>query len=357
MACGENEIEVVQFLQKLKVILQKEPFFVICDFGAALISGIRKVFPNSSIGHDYFHTAKLLNDGLLKEMKRLKKIEFSHPIQEYHKARTSSQDATISKICPSLHFKNPFLEDAWIFYCQLHKLVFSKTLTHFLTAWNELKRNQSSSKWENGLQIMLEVEKTLPQCGFTQKNFIKYWKDTCNVWRRVVRQNRIELEKKQEGYSKASYRVLMNPINMTTKDHQKLRESLKKFPFLRNIRSGVREFHNQFKTNNDNWRNLNFLQKLVQKHSHHALKSAVSTIIEAESRIFAYRDILSRNPKLQKGKSIRSNHEELNKKIGLVARNQYGLRSTSGACTRIGGILNCAMITSEALWKKELDDL
>ena len=339
------------------MILQKEPFFTICDFSKSLLSGIRKAFPNTQIGHDYFHTAKLLNEGLLKEMRRLKKHAYTYPIREFHLAREASQKAMKSKNFLSLQFKNSFLQGAYGFYHNLHNLVSSSSVNHFIQNWNDLKGLQATTNWKPGLQIIQDVEDSLPLCGFTQKNFLKYWENTCNVWRRIVRHERNTFEEKQKGYSKACYRVLMNPSNMSQRDKQKLRESLKKFPFLRDIRTGVRKFHNQFKTKNTNWRSLAFLQKLVNEKSHRGLKSAVATLIEAESRIFAYRDVLAKHPHLKKGKSIRTNREELNRKIGLVARNQYGLRSTSGACVRLAGILNCTVITSEALWKKEKKEL
>ena len=339
------------------MILKKEPFFAICDFSPALLSGIRKTFPNIQIGHDYFHTAKLLNEGLLKEMRRLKRHAYTHPIKEFQLAREASQKSVKSKNLPFFQFNNPFLQDAWVFYRNLHSLVTSASVNHFIQNWIKLKELQTTNIWQPGLQIIHEVEDSIPLCGFTRKNFLKYGENACNAWRRFVRLERYAFEEKQKGYSKACYRVLMNPSNMSQRDKQKLRESLIKFPFLRDIRVAVRKFHNQFKTKNSNWRSLTFLQGLVNEKSHKGLNSAVTTLIESESRIFAYRDILTKHPHLKKGKSIRTNREELNRKIGLVARNQYGLRSTSGACVRLAGILNCSVVTSEALWKKEKKDL
>ncbi len=339
------------------MILQKEPFFAICDFGASLLSGIRAVFPNIQIGHDYFHTAKLLNEGLLKEMRQLRKHAYTNPIKEYHLARKASQMAVKSKILPSIQFNDSFLQKAWGFYHNLHSLVSSSSVNHFIKNWNDLKDLQTTNSWQLGLQIIQKVEASIPLCGFTRKNYLKYWEITCNAWRGSIRNERNTLEEKQKGYSKACYRVLMNPSNMNQRDEQKLRESLKKFPFLRDIRTCVREFHYQFKTKKSNWRSLAFLQKVINEKSHKGLKSAVRTLIGAESRIFAYRDILVKHPHLMKGKSIRTNREELNRKIGLVARNQYGLRSTSGACVRIAGVLNCSVVSSEALWKKEKKEL
>ena len=321
------------------------------------MNGIRKAFPNTQIGHDYFHSAKLLNEGLLKEMRRLKRQAYTYPIKEFHIARESSQIAVRTKTLPVLKFKNQFLQKAWDFYSHLHNLVSSASINHFIQNWNDLKALQITMNWKPGLQIIQEVEDSLPSCGFTSINFLKFWRNTCNGWRRVIRQERNVFEEKQKGYSKACYRVLMNPSNMCQKDKQNLRKSLKKFPFLKDIRTVVRKFHNQFKTKESNWRSLTFLQKVVTEKSHKRLKSAITTLIDAESRIFAYRNILVKYPHLRKGKSIRTNREELNRKIGLVARNQYGLRSTSGACIRLAGILNCAVITSEALVKKEKEEL
>ncbi|MCF2140830.1 MAG: hypothetical protein K9W44_12310 [Candidatus Lokiarchaeota archaeon] len=68
------------------------------------------------------------------------------------------------------------------------------------------------------------------------------------------------------------------------------------------------------------------MQKIVSPESHNELRSVINTFIEKEHQIFAYRKIWAEYPHLEGDVGLRSNHEEVNRKINLVARNQYGFR-------------------------------
>ena len=145
----------------------------------------------------------------------------------------------------------------------------------------------------------------------------------------------------------------MNPNNMNEFNRKKLRESLSEYPWLRPIREAIRDFHYQFKAPRSSWRSLSFLKEIVNNESHPDLKSAINTIIKSQDEIFAYRRIWDDYPALRGNCGIRSNHEQVNRKINMVARNQFGFRTTNSARFRLEGILGCPVIVSKHLLASE----
>ena len=144
---------------------------------------------------------------------------------------------------------------------------------------------------------------------------------------------------------------------MTSYHKKKLRKVLKKFPFLRKYRQAIVKFHYQFNLNEETYPSLIFLKKLIKKDTHPRLRSAINTLIKEKDGIFKYRQILKKNPHLKEGKSIRSNHEQVNRKVNKVARNQFGFRSIKNICIRVEGILGCPVIVSKHLLADESKDL
>ena len=207
------------------------------------------------------------------------------------------------------------------------------------------------------MKLINELNNNLPKCGLTTKNFSKFQSMGYRLWRRYIRNKRSYFQEQNKGYGQAKTHILQNPKNMDENSRVILTKHLKNFPFLKPFRNTIKRFHKQFDENNLNKPSLAFLRETIDKNTHNKLKSAVDTLIRRELNIFAYKDILAQHPQLKKGKSIRSNHEEINKNANLVARNQYGLRSTSGARLRLQSILECPIIVSEALLKWEKKDL
>ena len=326
---------------------------MIIDFAEALSAAVKKIFPEAQIGHDYFHTSQLLNRGLLKELVHLQRTNFQKPIKELRNLRKQSIEAEKNGKIPQLKLENASHMIAWKVYSEIFGLKDHPNLKSFLNAWTNFKKNSTLFTWPGTKSLIDSVEQMLPNCGFSSKNFVKFWKKMCQTWRTLIRKERKIFEDDKKDFTKAKFVILMNPDNMETLDKIALRKALKKFPNLRDIREVVRTFHYQFKAPSHSWRSLSFLQKIVKKDSHQRLKAAVNTLVEHEDEIFAYRMILEKYPHLRKQKSIRSNREELNRKINNVARAQFGLRSTPSARIRIEGILNCSIIVSEELLKYE----
>ena len=349
MANGENEKEVTSFLQKLKPTLPFLPYFVIIDFADALIAGVKSIFPEAQIGHDYFHTSQLLNRGLLKELVRLQKKIFNTPIHKFRKIRKNSIEAEKTGKLPIYHPKLPTHICAWNVYKKIFHMGNNQTCSAFLFEWNKLKSDKNILKWSRTKNWIESFENSLPRCGLTPKNYQKFWKKLRQGWRRMIRKDRITLEDQKKEFTKAKYVILKNPNNMNKFDRKELRKYLKIFPNLREIREAVRKFHYQFKALSQYRPTLNFLQDLVKKDSHQKLKAAIHTLMKQQEYISAYRSILAQHPSLKKGKSIRSNREELNHLVNNVVRTQFGFRSIPSARIRIEGILNCPVIISKKL--------
>jgi len=322
----------------------------VMDFSSKLMNGTRAVFPNVLIGHDYFHSAQLLNRGTSKELSRMKTQFFSRKIRSYKSLMRTTiaaeKDPTFRLSLSSLPL---FLQQAAEFYLEILQAFRSESFPEFLQMWDNLKASSIGQKWEHGRRVLEDVCSQLPSCGFTPKNYRKFAKLLCTTWRKYLREDRREVEAEKKEFATLRFLILMNPKNMKDYHTVELRRLLKKFPFLRRIREGIRKFHYQFKADSGSYRSLSFLKKMVTPQSHSRLKSAVNTLIEEQEGIFAYREMYKRDPSLRKKKSIRSNNEHLNAKVNKVARNQYGFRSFANTISRLEGILDCPLIVSPAL--------
>jgi hypothetical protein len=357
LANGENEEEVTNFLKRLKTILPKDPFLILIDFSAALAAAAVNVFPNAKIGHDYFHTTKLFYDALLKEMMRLQKQAFILPIKECQQLNRHTLACEKSNSLSSLQLKEVVLLDSWNRYREFFSLIFATDAKHFIILWDQLKQSSSYTSWKFGAEFINSLEATFPNCGITEKNYQKIWERGCQIWRRLVRNLKKEWFTGKKGFSKARYSILTKLKENHCKNTTELEIALQKYPFLQPIRDGVLKFHEQFSISNKQPKSLAFLQDLIKKETHEKLKSAITTLIEHEEEIFVYEQISLKHPELRKGKSIRSNHEEINLPLRRVARNQFGLRDTPSARVRMAGVLRCPVIVSETLWKKENENL
>ncbi|MHA2000607.1 MAG: transposase [Promethearchaeota archaeon] len=290
-----------------------------------------------------------MNLGLLKEFVRLKKKIFNTPIHEFRKIRKNSIEAEKMGILPNYHPKLTVHLCAWDVYNKIFQMGNNQTCSAFLFEWNKLKTDKNILKWSRTKNWIKSFKNSLPICGLTAKNYQKFWKKLCQGWRGMIRKDRMILEDQKKDFSKAKYVILKNPNNMNKFNKKELRKYLKIFPNLREIREAVRKFHYQFKAPPHYQPSLNFLQKLVKKDSHQKLKAAIQTLVNQQEYIFAYRSILAQHPNLKKGKSIRSNREEIYHLVNNVVRTQFGFRSIPGARIRIEGILSCLVIISKKL--------
>jgi transposase len=357
LASGETEEEGTAFLQKMKNVLPFDPFFIILDFSTALIAAAKRSFPHALIGHDLFHVTQLLNDGLLKEMTRRQRLNYGNPIKELRLTSQSSIRAEKENHLFTLRLKEPFVLEAWQAYQKLFQLKACLKMKDFQVQWELLNSDKVFCQWSEAKAFIEEAEATLPKRGLTKKNIPKFFTNCCQIWRRHLRVSKQELLHKKRGFSALRYYVLMKPQNMKASEFRKLRQGLAKFEFLKPIRQAVREFHRQFQETNCQKKDLTFLKALITKDSHPKLKSSINTLIEKQDNIFGYSQILEKHPKLKEGKSIRSTHEEINRKLKSVSRNQYGLRSTPNVQKRMEGLFNCPIFVSEKLRDYEKKNL
>ncbi|MHA1618600.1 MAG: transposase [Promethearchaeota archaeon] len=358
MATGENEEEVSQFLHQMQNFLGMPPRCVTIDHSPALKASVQSVFPHTIIGYDYFHTSKILNRALRKEIMRLQRIQFNDPIKKFRNASRKSLAIEKKKEKMStLSSTDTYLQEAWIVLREVHKINNVKSFKDFINTWETTLNHIEQSKWQDSKEFLAQCRKIPPLCGLSSKNYsrisIQMWK----LWRKFLRNKRNMCEQEKSKFVKAKYSVLRNPVNMSRKGHKELSNYLKLYPWMRPIREAVRKFHYQFRASRSSWRNLKFLEKIVQKDSHEELKGVVKSFVNNYETIFAYRQIWAQYPDLENCVGIRSNREEVNRRINLVARNQYGFRTLQNTRSRLAGILKCPIIISKALMEVEMADL
>ena len=215
--------------------------------------------------------------------------------------------------------------------------------------WNSITSKIILKNWKDSSELLSQIKTKIPTCGITDKNMHNILSQVFLTWRKLIRRERKNYETQKKDFVKAKYVILQNPVNMSKKDNQNLRKFLKLFPWMKAIRKVVRKFHYQFKAPKSAQRSLNFMNEIIQPQSHKELKSVIKTFVEKEAQIFAYRKIWAQYPHLDGEVGLRSNHEEVNRKVNLVARNQYGFRSLQNIRLRLEHILKCPIIISEAL--------
>jgi len=328
--------------------------FITIDYSKALKAGVKNVFPEVLIGHDLFHTNQLLTRALLKELTRLQRLHYNTPIKGYNTIRKLSLEAEKTGKLENYLYKNDrYLTEAWEVYRLLFDLQQCKKLSEFNKSWKKIIFQVQNAPWtsKNELhRLLLDLESTQ---RFTAKNYNKVPLKVFMIWRRILREKRELLEKDKGDFTKAKYCVLMNPKNMNQFERQNLKEHLHSYPWMRKLREILTTFYYQFNLTEKSPRHLTFLRGMLQTDSHTDLVAAINTIIESEAEIFAYRKIWAKYPYLRNKISIRSNHEEKNRKVNKLALNQYGLRNSESARIRLEGILNCSIIVSKSLLASE----
>jgi len=197
---------------------------------------VRQFFTEEQILKCAFHTPQLLNRGLLKELTRLKNEKYQHEIKELaFLGRFSLEIEAKDRVLPPKEFKYTDSKQAWQVYLKL-RFIFSinnpskiqADLLAYLT-------NLSITDWK-GVDLLKEkCVSLLPARGLTSKSLESFKLRVYRAWRAIIRSYRKNLEDLKSGFQDAKYLVLMNPINMDTREKQALRKALKKFPWLRPI--------------------------------------------------------------------------------------------------------------------------
>lgn len=287
-------------------------------------------------------------------MTRLQRLHYNIPIKGYNTIRKLSLEAEKTGKLENYLCKNDrYLTEAWEVYKLLFNLKQCQKFGEFNKSWKKIISQIQKASWTSKKELHQFLLKLKSTQRFTPKNYDKVPLKVFMIWRRILRAKRELLEKDKGDFTKAKYCVLMNPKNMSQFDRDNLREHLHSYPWMRKLRELLTTFYYQFNLTQNSPRHLTFLRGMLQTDSHTDLVAAINTIIESEEEIFAYHKVWARYPYLRNKISIRSNHEEKNRKVNKLALNQYGLRDSESARIRLEGILNCPIIVSKSLLASE----
>ena len=172
------------------------------------------------------------------------------------------------------------------------------------------------------------------------------------AFRSTIKELCKELEESKSHFNKVRYLVLMNPCNMTSFHHKKLRKYLKEFPWLRSYRQLLVKYYYQFRMPPEKRVPLTFLSHFLTETSHPWLKSAVHTSLEQEESVFRYHCIPKLFPKVKFSKSIKVVNESCNKLMNQLYYTQCGMRTLENLRMRISHRLDCPIIISPTLLEK-----
>ena len=311
---------------------------------------MRQFFTEEQILKCAFHAPQLLNRGLLKELTRLKNEKYQHEIKELaflgrFSLKIEAKDQVLTP--KKLKFTNS--KQAWQVYLKLRSIFSlnnpSKTEADLLVYLTNL----SITHWKGADLLKEKCVSLLPARGLTSKNLEPFKLRVYRAWRTIIRSYRKNLEDLKSGFQDAKYLVLMNPINMDSREERALRKALKKFPWLRSIRRIMTKFYYQFRLSPSKRRSLTFLLALVNENCHPWLKSAVNTLIKCEEQIFRFQVLMEQNPALKDFKAIKVVDEATMRKINKLYQTQFGMRTVETLEMRLKSYLECPFIIAPSV--------
>ena len=352
---GESEEETAYLLEELKKWLPNPVNFMTIDFSARLESGVNDVFPDVIVQKCVFHAIQLLTRGLIKEFTRRKKELIVDHIEEWKalRRRTLSleKNKQVSNLSP---FKFDDVESAWQIYVKLRDALTRNDPRRIEEELQSFFSSSQFSKW-NGKHLFLSKYEdifTKRKFKFSEKSLKYVVPKIYKAFRAAIRELRKELEGSKSHFNKVKYLILMNPINMETYHHTKLRKYLKEFPWLRSYRPLLVKFYYQFRLPLEKRSPLSFLSQLITDPSHPRLRSAVQTLIDNEESVFRFQRVPELFPKVKPSKSIKVVNESCNKLMNQLYQTQCGMRTIENLRMRISNRLKCPIIISPDLLEK-----
>ena len=341
---GENQQEIEKFLTLFKEKLSKPPKSIVVDYKPAWDIAIKRVFPDTMIIKDGFHTVQLVNRAILKCLQKLTNKIYSTPIRDTIKLYQLIKKDNWAGNINNFNSTNKFIKEFKYYYQILVKLYKKEELIEFKTGLNNILNKLSDLNTEYSILLYHELINRLPPNGLTEKN-LKYYKIKLRAsLSKVMRIFRRQLEVEKKELKNARFLVLKRAENLSIHEKECLEKLLSQFSILKKYRALPLRISDIYHKLAEKLKADIILGIKLWADAEEELKAAVKTLKKNVKEILNFRHIIPEKKKEIMYRKIRSSPEYSMKKIKKVMRNRYGLKTKNATQLYLENQLKCPVI-------------
>lgn len=346
LARGENELESTKFCQALSNLLGKPPETITVDFNPAWDLAIKKVFPESIIIRDGFHTVQLINRAILKELSWISNKIFTSAIKEVKKLYQLVKEDKFKGKSSIFQPINEAVAEFKSLYFLLVDLSKINDLSTFYQRFGEVIIELRNKNTNSSIKLCKELINRLPQNGLTEKNLKYYRIQVKSAFSCINREFRRNLEQKRKEFNKIKYLLLKRPEKFSDFEQTSLDEFLINYPNFKKYRELSLRISNIYHTTPQMLNKSIILDIKLWENAHPELKAAVKTVKKNVDEILNFIKLPSKQKIKNYYQMVRVTPEYSMRKIKDLNRSKFGFRNINMSCLFIQNKLNCPVIIS-----------
>ena len=341
---GENQQEIEKLLLFFKKKLSVPPKSITVDYKPAWDNAIKRVFPNTMIIRDGFHTVQLINRAILKELRKITKILYSIPINEtiklYQLIKKDRWSGNINKFGPT----NEITKEFKYYYQILVKLYKKEKLIDFKRELDNIFDKLLELNTKYSILLSDELKSRLPPNGLTEKN-LKYYKIKLRAaLSKVMRTFRLQLKAEKKEFKNASFLILKRDENLSEYEKENLNKLLDQFNVLKRYRELSLRISDIYHMPVEKLKEDIILDIKLWAGVGSEVETAVETLKKNVKEILNFRYVDFIRNKEMNYKKVRSTPEYSMRKIKKVVRDRYGLRTKPTTQLYLEMQLKCPVI-------------
>ena len=344
---GENVQETTRFCKALKHPLKSAPKTIVVDYNPVWDVAIKKVFPNSLIIRDGFHTVQLINRAILKELNSISVDFFGFNINEVKRLyRLIKEDNWKGKLT-QINLQSEVLKDFKKYYLFFVDLFKNTAPNRFYQNFGEvfLKIRNSNNMFSE--KFCKELINRIPINGFTERNLKYYRKKVRGALSLVMRQFRQDLEQDKREFNHARYLLLKRPEKLSEFEQLKINEFLLRFPKFTRYRDLSLRISNIYHTHPKLLKHSIISDIKLWNNPHPAVKAAVKTLKKNVNEIFNFTKLPYKKMMKKYYKKVRVSPESNVRKIKDLVRKKFGFRKVDMTRLFLENQLNCHVLISQ----------
>ena len=343
---GENEEDITNLCRLLQKALKGAPKSVVIDYKSAWEVGIKKVFPTTLIIRDGFHTVRLLNTAILKELMTISEPMFASVIRETKRLtaliKKDQWQGNGVKFAP----QNPVIKEFKYFYALLTNLSKISELSHFKKVLDRVIWKLRSLNTDHAHILWNELIYRLPAHGVTKSN-VKYYKIKLRgALSLVMRQFRWQVERAKKEFMQVKYLLVKRPEHCSERQTQFLTAYLKKFPALQKYRALSLRISDIYHMAPELLTDSIITGIELWEDAIQPLTAAVTTLKKHVKEILNFKAVFPKGTPFASYKKVRTSPECKMRKIKDVYRNRYGFRTPGMSQLYLENELKCPVIIS-----------
>ncbi len=344
---GENEQEITTLCLLLKEKLAKDPISIVTDYKPAWDRGIRRVFPDTLLIRDGFHTVQLINQAIFKELKAISKDLFAKPIRAikrlYQAIKKDKWQGTELTLVP----EHAIAQEFQYFYTLLIKLYITDALQDFIQELKSVMEVLEKLGTNSAQLLAKELRRRLPKNGLTQENMKYYQKKLTGAFSLLIRTVRHQLEHEKKEFISMQYTLLKREENSSLPESEALNAFFKKFPDFKKYRALSLRISNIYHVPPGLLTRSIILNIKLWEDAGEPLVAAVNTLKKNVQEILNFTRMVPKKGQKELMKKVRTGPEPMMRKIKDIVRNKFGLRTPEMAQYYLESQLSCQVIVNQ----------